>query len=140
MAIDSLLHLALSIVRDRATDAPWWVGAQILERAVWVVAAALLWCAAPVVAPTVSPLALSRPLRLDVANQLVGRSMIVLPLVWVAATLIVFAARVTFAGSWRTDAARFLEPYYYSDLVLANAPWMLAGAALTVLARHLSND
>lgn len=140
LAIDALLHLALGLVRDAGTGASGWVNARVLDRVVALVAALLLWWAAPHLGPSVGLTATPSRLGLDDACRLVGRGLLVVPLIWWAATVIVFALRVTVVGDWRLDAARFLHPYYYSELVLANAPWMLAGATLIVLARHLASD
>jgi hypothetical protein len=150
LAIDTLLHLALSAIRGDAMAAPWWVNAQVLERSVWVITALLVWwvapwlgLAVPMLKPASSALSaddVSKPLSRRDANRFVGGAMIVVPVLWFFATLIAFALRVTVRGEWRGEGARLLAPYVYSEAVLTNAPWLLAGATLMVLARHLPGD
>jgi hypothetical protein len=150
LAIAALLHLALSAIRGDAMAAPWWVNARVLERSVWVIAALLAWWVAPWLgsselalkpaSPALSADDASKPLSRQAANRFVGVAMIVVPVLWFFATLIAFAVHVTLRGEWRSEGARLLGPYLYSEAVLTNAPWLLAGATLVVLARHLSGD
>jgi len=141
LSIDALLHLALSAIRDDALAAPWWVNARVVERSVWIVAALLSWWAAPWFAASMShaPHAPS-PMTRQAAHRIVGAAMIAVPMLWFLASLIAFAAHVTLRGEWGVEGARLLQPYVYSEAVLANAPWLLAGATLIVLARHLPGD
>jgi len=150
LAIDSLLHLALAAIRDDTAAAPWWVNARVVERSVWVVAAMLTWWTVPWLAASVAatlertsapdPVDPPPPLSRQAAHRIVGASMIVVPILWFFATLIAFAVNVTLRGHWAADGARLLEPYVYSEAVLSNAPWLLAGATLIGLARHLPID
>jgi hypothetical protein len=150
LTIDALLHLALSAIRDDVMAAPWWVNARLLERGVWVIAALLVWWVAPwlgLAVPMPKPASslrsednVSTPVSRQDANRLVGVAMIVVPVLWFFATLIAFAVHVTVRGAWRAEGARLLGPDVYSEAVLTNAPWLLAGATLVVLARHLPGD
>ena len=140
LVIDSLLHLALGLVRDDPMDAPWWINARIAERSAWVIAALLTWWAAPMLASVSNLRDAAPPLRREHASRIVGTWMIAIPILWFAASWVVFAVRATLQGAWKTEAARLLEPYVYSTVVLTNAPWLLAGATLMVLARHLPSD
>ncbi|MBA3271373.1 MAG: hypothetical protein H0T71_12770 [Acidobacteria bacterium] len=139
--VDVLLHIALETVRGDAFAAPRWVNAHVAQRSVGVVAALLLWSIAPSLASALpQPTDQVRLLSPAAASHFVGVAMMVLPVVWFGATWIVFAARVTVQKEWTLEGRRFLEPYFYSDVVLAHAPWLLAGAAMIGLASHLRRD
>jgi hypothetical protein len=134
LAIDALLHLSLSAVRIGDGGPSWWEAGRLAERAAWVVMALLLRTGTrltPVAAP-----AMSRAQGL----QLVGGAMVIVPLAWALSTLVIFAIRMTWRGTWPIEGRVLVEPYYYSTLVLTNAPWMLAGAVLLVAARHVDRE
>jgi len=112
-----------------------------------VIAALLAWLVAPrlgasvaVLEPASSADDASKPLSRQDANRFVGVAMIAVPVLWFFATLIAFAVHVTLRGEWRGEGARLLAPYVYSEAVLTNAPWLLAGATLMVLGRHPPAD
>jgi hypothetical protein len=73
-----------------------------------------------------------------VAWSLAGAAMIALPPIWVAATWLVMTIRMTIVGTWSTNSRIFLEPYFYSDLILSYAPWLLAGVTLLAVRRHVT--
>jgi hypothetical protein len=72
------------------------------------------------------------------AWSLAGGAMIVLPPIWIAATWLVMTTRMFMAGTWSTSSRIFLEPAFYSDLILGYAPWFLAGVTLLLLRRHVA--
>ena len=130
LAVDALLHIALGALRGHDMVAPWG------ERVVWIVAAALFWVAAPLLP---FPARLPR-LGLHDASGGVGTLMIVSAIIWLLATLVVLTLRIALQGDWAADSPRFLDPSFYSQIVLTYAPWLIAGATLRLLARHLPNE
>jgi hypothetical protein len=137
LAIDALLQLALSAVR---VTAPWWVNARVGEYGAWIVAAGLAWLLAPMLAGHAGRVA-NAHLVLPQSGTfgLVGTLMIVLPVLWLVATWLVTGARITTAGTWAHDGLVFLSPDYYAYVLTAHAPWVLAGAILIVVSRHVAD-
>lgn len=132
---DSVLHLALAAVRVSDVAAPWWVNARVVERSAWVVMASLLWLAVRGgMLGDGQAVTWSR----EAAFRLVGACMIAVPIAWTLATIVVTLVRTALASARDGGLAIFLEPYFYSDLVLRNAPWLLAGAVLLTVSRHLA--
>lgn len=138
LVCDALLEWVLTAV-DIAGTSRRWPGPRPFARSVWIVASALVWLIAPFLAARLEPdetvvtdSAMARP----TAIRLVGLAAIVTPLLWVIATWLAAAARITLGGDWAVDGRVWLEPAYYSALVVDNGPWVLAGAALLAWARH----
>jgi hypothetical protein len=104
----------------------------LLSKAEWLIAALL----AAAVAPSLTPSSRS-PLTWSAALRLAGTILIVAPLVWWAATFVVFVVATTLTGAWATDGLVLLQPRYYSTLLTANGPWLLAAAALRAISRHV---
>jgi hypothetical protein len=69
-------------------------------------------------------------------HRVVGIGLIAVPLLWLFATWVKMAIKIIAFGTWAADGRVFLEAYYYSDIVTANAPWMLSGAVLLLVSRH----
>jgi hypothetical protein len=135
LVIDVALSLALAAVRVGASGLPWWVDARLVERSAWVVMALLVWMASRVMTD-----ATAAAMPRSTAARLTGRTMIVVPAAWVLATAIVLAVRLTWRGTWPVEGRIFVEPYYYSTIVLTYGPWMLAGAVLIAASRHLGEE
>ena len=68
--------------------------------------------------------------------MLMGVVWIALPVAWEVASLLIMALRVAMAGTWQSGFDVFLEPAFYSDLIIAYAPWLLAGVTLLSWAGH----
>jgi hypothetical protein len=135
LAIDALLQLALSAVRVTAASS---VNPRIGEYGAWIAAAGLAWLLAPTLAGRVGQVANGQlVLPRSATLVLVGTAMIVLPVLWLVATWLVTGAMITIAGDWAHDGLVFLSPDYYAHVLTANAPWLLAGAILIVVSRHL---
>jgi hypothetical protein len=140
LLVDAVLQNALAAVRSPGASAmtPWWVIGRVLERSPWFVAALLAWLWAPALARAVSHAwpadhVVSRGAAFDV----VGRAMIAAPLLWLVATWLVWAVKMTLVGSWGTEGRVFLAGYYYYNVLLAYTPWAGGGITLLALKRHV---
>ncbi|MGE0362109.1 MAG: hypothetical protein AB7H93_18795 [Vicinamibacterales bacterium] len=133
LAADGLLALmtGLADVADRAARPPWWVAAHVVERSRWVVVALLLLAigrrGAQAAPPADSP----------AVWRLVGGIVIAAPLVWTLATFIVQAGLFTVAGRWDVDGRMFLAAGFYRQAFVDYVPWLLGGATVRAVARHL---
>ena len=141
LVADAAMQLALEAVRVSAYgSAPWWVTANLVERGRWVLFAAVLWWAAPHLAgagpPPDAPGAAAAAVRPEAWRQ-VGLAVLVVPLLWILATWMVSALRFTLLGSWATEGQVFLSAGYYRGIVLDYAPWLMGGAVLLGVRRHL---
>jgi hypothetical protein len=138
LVVDAALQLALDAVRVSAygSSAPWWVTAHLIERGRWVVLALLLWWTAPRLFAGNGVSATHRHAPADTWRHM-AIAVIAVPLLWIAATWVVSAARFTLLGSWDTDGRVFLSPDYYRGLLLDLAPWLMAGAAVFGVRRHV---
>jgi hypothetical protein len=140
LVADAAMQLALDAVRITAyASAPWWVTANLIERGRWVTFAAVVWWAAPRLARHGPPV-----LARDVADddrpeawRRVGLAVVIVPLLWVLATWMVTAVRFSLLGSWATEGRVFLSAGYYRGILLDYAPWLMAGATLLGVRRHL---
>jgi len=138
---DATMQLALEAVRvSRDGSAPWWLTANLIERGRWVFFALVLWWAAPRMAGPESNAA-STPenqagSRAEAWRQ-VGVAVLATPLLWVLATWMVSAIRFTLLGSWATEGRVFLAPEYYRGLLIDYTPWLVAGATLLGVRKHL---
>jgi hypothetical protein len=143
LLVDAALQNALAAVQSPGVDsvAPWWVIGRLVERSVWVAAALLIWLASATLSRVVSDVvAGDHHVGRAAAFQFVGRVMIGAPLVWLAATWLVLAVKLTLVGSWGTEGRVFISGYYYSAVLLGYAPWAGGGMALLALSRHATND
>lgn len=113
---------------------PWWVTAHVLERGRWVLFALFSVAAARLI--PVGGLAAAAGTR-GAVWRAVGAAAIAVPLLWIAATWAVQAALFTVAGRWAIDGAVFLTAAPYRRALVGYAPWLLAGAAAIVAARHV---
>jgi len=133
LAADGLLALVtgLADVADRGARPPWWVAAHVVERSRWVVVALLLLAighrGAQAAPPADSP----------AVWRLVGGIVIAAPLVWSLATWIVQAGLFTVAGRWDVDGRMFLAVGFYRQAFVDYVPWLLGGATVRAVARHL---
>ena len=143
LLVDAALQNAIATVQSPGVDslAPWWVVGRIVERSVWVAVALLMWLASPPLSRLVSDM-LPRDHHVGraAAFQFVGRVMIGAPLVWLAATWLVLAVKMTLVGSWGTEGRLFISSYYYSAVLLGYAPWAGGGILLLALSRHATDD
>lgn len=134
---NAALHLALDAVAVRSLGgAPWWVTAGVVERGRWVAFAALLWAIAPRLTPLAASFGAESQSKGETWRQ-VGLAVLAVPLLWVLATWLVSAARFTALGSWTTEGRVFLAAEYYRGLLVDYAPWLMAGAAVRGIARHV---
>jgi hypothetical protein len=77
---------------------------RVMERSPWIVAALLVWLWAPLLSRAASNVwpadhVVGRGAALDV----VGRAMVGVPLLWLLATWLVWAAKMTLVGSWSSE-------------------------------------
>ena len=142
LLVDAALQNLLAAVRSlgASTTTPWWIIGRVLERSPWIVAALLVWLGAPALSRAASsawPAAhvVGRSAALDV----VGRAMIAVPLLWLLATWLAWAAKMTLVGSWSSEGRVFIAGYYYYNVLLAYTPWAAAGMTLLVLSRHVND-
>ncbi len=138
LVIDAALQLAMDAVRvSTYGHAPWWITANLVERGRWVAFALLLWRVAPLLIEPVG--ATPAPWTAGPRDtwRRVGVAVAVVPLLWVAATWMVSAVRFTLLGTWDTDGRVFQSADYYSRLLVDLAPWLLSGAAVTMVSRHV---
>ncbi|MCC7126129.1 MAG: hypothetical protein IT178_14865 [Acidobacteria bacterium] len=136
LAGNAVLQLALDAMTvGGGSGSPWWLVAGVIERGRWVALAGLLWLVAPRLLPHsadgAAPLA-----RADVWQR-VALLVLVLPLLWIAATWLVSALRFTALGSWTTEGRVFVAPEYYHGLLLDYAPWVIGGVVTRAVGRHL---
>lgn len=133
------LQLALDAVRvsGRGSGVPWWITAELIGRGRWVVCAGLLYLAAPVLLTSSRTATAESPGQRSAAWQQVGLAVLVVPLLWVGATWVVSALRFTLLGSWSTEGLVFLSPGYYRGLVLDYVPWLIGGATILMVRRHV---
>jgi hypothetical protein len=142
LVIDALLRNALAAVQSPGVSSmtPWWITGRVSDRAVWVVAALLMWLTARTLAPVTKRLwPVDHLVTRSAAFDVVGGSMIIVPLVWMLASLLVLAARITLAGSWELDGPVLLMASYYNNVVLGYLPWAGSGSLLLMLGRHASD-
>ena len=135
---DVLLQGALSRVRVDDVGYRWLEGA-VFERSRWIVAAILVWAAAPSLERTIADSAQESG-RTAVgrrgALRTMGMAMLALPIVWTMASLLLRALMISIAGEWSIDGRLFTSSYFYSNLVMSYAPWAMGGAVLCTLAYH----
>ena len=138
LVADAALQLGLQAVRvsQFGGGAPWWVTAHLVERGRWVVLALVLWWFAPYLGDGDRETGLA-PDEASEAWRQVAVAVIAVPLLWIAATWVVTAARFTLLASWDTDGRVFVSPDYYRGLLLDLAPWMMGAATVFTLRRHV---
>jgi hypothetical protein len=142
LLVDAALQNLLAAVRSLGASAtPWWMIGRVQERSPWIVAALLLWLWAPGLsraASTAWPAGyiISR----SAAFGVVGRVMLVAPLLWLLATWLVWAVTMTLEGSWAYEGRALLTGHYYYNLMLAYTPWAAGGIALLALRRHVDDQ
>jgi hypothetical protein len=143
LVIDAAMQLALDAVRVSSYgSAPWWITANLIERGRWVMFAAVLWWLAPrLLVGAGLPAAAPGPTEDDESRReawrQVGLAVVTIPLLWVLATWLVSAIRFTLLGSWATEGQVFLSAGYYRGIIIDYAPWLMAGATLMGVRRHL---
>lgn len=141
LAGNGVLQLALDAVAvgTYGGGAPWWVTAEVIERGRWVVFAVLLRMAGPrLLTSSASSLTFSEgDADRAAAWQRVGLLVLVLPLLWIAATWVVSAVRFTALDSWGTEGLAFRSTDYYRALLLDYAPWLMGGAVVRGVGRHV---
>ena len=143
LLVDAALQNLLAAVRSlgASTMTPWWVIGRVMERSPWIVAALFVWLWAPSLARAASIAwpadhVVGRRAALDV----VGRAMIAVPLLWLLATWLAWATRMTLAGSWSSEGRVFIAGYYYYNVLLAYTPWAAGGITLLALRRHVNDN
>lgn len=136
---NAALQFALDAVtvRQYGGAAPWWVTAELIDRGRWVVFAGLLWLLAPHLLRGWREAAPAGEGEQADAWRRVSMLVWTLPLLWVAATWLVSAARFTALGSWDTEGLAFVSADYYRALLLDYAPWLMGGAVVRVMGRHV---
>jgi len=162
LVANAALQLALSTAQMASyRTASWWQIAELPERGVAVIAAALcVWAALPIASLITGPVSqpvstvgspVSRVSAVDVRQEkpwtlswrlslrIVGVTMIALPLASTMASWVVIATRLAVARSWSTEGLMFLSGYYYYLLMLAIVPWLLGGAVLLAWSRHVEH-
>ena len=130
---DVLLQLALNAVRLDSSG--WtWLAPTLLERGRWIVAAGLVWLIVRLVSlDAFIPSSMSQAAAL----LSISRLMLILPLAWGVATIILLGVRLTLDGGWLYEGRVFLTSDFYGSLISAFAPWALGGVALAALSRHI---
>jgi hypothetical protein len=143
LVVDVVLQNALATVRSPGvlSMTPWWVVGRLMERSTWVAAALLVWTFAPRFSPVITIIwpqdhVVSRPAAFDI----VGRLMLALPLLWLAATWLVWVVKITFVGGWASEGRIFVAGYYYYNVLLGYAPWAGGGLSLLMLRRHVADS
>ena len=142
LLVDAALQNALAAVRSPGVSSttPWWVIGRVLERSTWIAAALLVWVLAPALSRLASKLwPADHVVGHSAALEAVGRAMIGVPLVWLLATWLVLAVKMTLAGSWGSEGRVFVTGYFYYNVLLAYTPWAGGGITLLALRRHVSN-
>ena len=136
LVADILLQGALSLVRVEGAGSGW-LGHLLVARGRWVALTALFWWIAPRFDVADHDPEAHAPLAWPRALRAVGVAMLLLPVVWLAATVLVRALTITIGGDWSIDGRVFVSPYFYSNLLIDYAPWAMAGVALFGIARHV---
>jgi hypothetical protein len=137
---DLLLRGALGAVSvDGSSGSTTWIRATVLSRLVWPIAATILYVAAAPLAATLEGSGVVPPMRTTpaAAARIAGVAMIAAPVGWVLASSIVRALTISINDAWASDGRIFAAPQFYSDIVVAGGPWILAGMALVTAAGHL---
>ncbi len=142
LVVDAAMQLALDAVRVSSYgSAPWWITANLTERGRWVMFAVVLWWAAPRLVGARLPDTPPGPTEDDESRREawrhVGLAVVTVPLLWVLATWMVSAIRFTLLGSWATEGQVFLSAGYYRGIIIDYAPWLMAGATLMGVRKHL---
>jgi hypothetical protein len=143
LAIDGALQNSLAAVQSpgAASATPWWVIGRVLERGVWVVTALLVWSLAPQLSRIASVAwPADHTVRRAEALDIVGRLMIVVPLVWLLAIWVVSAVRMALMSSWESEGSVFVSGDYYYNVLLGYVPWAGGGMTLLALSRHVSAE
>jgi len=147
LVVNAVLQVLVDAVSIRAVGSgtPWWVVAELPVRGRWVVAAALLWLVSPVFddsQPATSPTGTGRTDHdTEIARAAVwtrvGTAVMLLPLVWTAASWLIVATRITLAGSWDIEGRGLLSSEYYQRMAIDWLPWLMAGVTMRRLATHI---
>jgi hypothetical protein len=141
LLVDAALQNLLATVRSlgASTTTPWWMIGRVQERSPWIVVALLVWLWAPTMSRAASSAwPVGHVISRSVAFDVVGRVMIVAPLLWLLATWLVWAVTMTLDGSWASEGRVLLTGFYYYNVLLAYTPWAAAGITLLVLRRHVN--
>jgi len=145
LVVNAVLQLLVDAVsiQSYGSGTPWWIVAELPVRGRWVVAAALLWLVSPVLEDVQAPRALRGPSHSDDDAERaavwvrVGTGVMLLPLVWAAASWLVVALRVTLAGSWDIEGRGLLSSEYYQRVAIEWLPWLMAGVVMRRVAAHM---
>jgi hypothetical protein len=119
LVFDLLLQFALDAVRIQPSSVNWQAAAA--GKAVWLLAVSI----AAAIAPSLSPLARGQ-MDWRLAIQTAGVVLICAPIVRTTATLLVFVTQIPLT-----------QPAFYAEIVNTSAPWILAGAVLKLVSRHV---
>ena len=130
LVFDLGLQFALGAVRVFPGSTHW--EGIVASKSIWLVAVVTASAAVPFVLP------LART-RMDwpEALRVAGVLLIAAPLIWTFATLTFFVLRLTALGEWGSEGRLLLQPSFYGDLLTRNGPWLLAGAAIRAVSRHV---
>ena len=74
---------------------------------------------------------------LFVRKMVTGLGVMAAPVLWLLATWIANGVLFTLANRWDVDGRLFLSAAYYRSLVVAYAPWLVAGLSVLGLSRHV---
>jgi hypothetical protein len=136
IGIDVVLQFLTASIRITGGMRPSW-RARAAAHAVWLVLAALVWLAAPLMAASLDDIVPSAGLSRRTVWALVGTAFIALPALQVIAELAVLAGQLTVSGTWASEGFIFISGAYYGTVMLVITPWMAAGAILRAWATHL---
>jgi hypothetical protein len=142
LLFDVALQNALAAAQTPGTGSltPWWVVGRVFERGVWVVFALLCWAAVPTVLPAARRLwPATHTVSPGSACDVIGRVMFVAPLIWLAASVLILALRITLQGDWALDGSIFRTAAFYNNVLLDYLPWAVGGYVLIVVGRHAAD-
>lgn len=147
LVVNAVLQLLVDAVSIQSfgSGTPWWIVAELPGRGRWVVAAALLWLISPMLGEEQAPrssighgrAADERGAERAAVWVRVGTGVMLLPLVWAAASWLVVALRITLAGSWEIEGRGLRSSEYYQRVAIEWLPWLMAGVVMRRIAGHM---
>jgi uncharacterized membrane protein YGL010W len=140
LLFDALLRNALAGAQSpgAASLTPWWVVGRVVERGVWVWFALLLWAVSPLMARVGRGVWPGQEPGAAVLYDVVGRAMMIVPFLWLAASVLMVGLRISIQGDWSIDGEVFRSVSFYNNVVLEYLPWFGGGYVLMLLRRHVA--